>query len=143
MNPLARRRCSRSACFFTFARDNFGALAFARLSESRTEIERELGIPVTWSSEDGKHRAATSTGFKDLRAPGNRNAIKQALATQLERFASVFRPVLRRSRRRSPPRASLRDVLLRAEVLRPLPRRTDAQGAGAERDELGGGELGR
>lgn len=82
--------------FFTLMRGDFADLAFSRLSAEAAEIDAELGVPVEWTSEDGKHSVWCSATFDDLRAVRNRDEIKGLLSDRLNRFVNAFRPRMAR-----------------------------------------------
>jgi len=82
--------------FLTFARGNFGDMAYAALQEDRERIEEELGNAIEWDSDGSKHRIIVKAGFPDLRASDNRASIKQFLASSINSFVNVFRPRLER-----------------------------------------------
>lgn len=85
------QRSRRVGLFLTFRRGAFADMAYQRLLEDREEIDRELGIPVEWQSESGKHKIVSSVPFPDLLAPDHRAEIKAWLADQINRFVNVFR----------------------------------------------------
>jgi hypothetical protein len=82
--------------FLTFTSGAFADLAYAKLVQDREAIERELDVPVEWSSFEGKHSIIASAPFADLRSPQYRSAIKGFLADRLNRYVNVFRPRLAR-----------------------------------------------
>ena len=77
--------------FLTFNKGNLADQMYQRLSEEREAIEKELAVPVHWTSEDGKYRIITNKKFSDLRAPENRHSIKEWLADRSNRFVNAFR----------------------------------------------------
>ena len=56
----------RVGAYLTASRGDLGDHIFERLSEDADRIKEELGIPVEWTSEDGKHFISSSKNFPDL-----------------------------------------------------------------------------
>lgn len=74
----------------TFLGGEHGARLFERLRENRERIEEDLGIPVEWTSENGKHRVIASRDFADVFDPKLRDTILDYLADRGNRFVNAF-----------------------------------------------------
>lgn len=86
----------RVGAYLTASRGDLGDHIFERLSEDADRIEEELGIPVKWTSEDGKHFISSSKNFPDLIDTAYRDKIKDFLADRSNRFVNVFRHRVKR-----------------------------------------------
>ncbi len=82
---------NRAGVFLTFTRGNLADRIFEHLSKDKVRIEAELGIPVSWDSEKGKHSVSSGKNFPNLRDPIYRTEIKTFLADRSNRFVNVFR----------------------------------------------------
>lgn len=91
-----QKECRVGAFLTAYHGDDFGNRIFERLSENKNLIEKELGVPVEWTSKDGKHRISSSKKFPDLKDPTYRTEIKDFLADRSNRFVNVFRPRIKR-----------------------------------------------
>ncbi len=86
---FVQKEC-RVGAYLTACRGNFGNRIFEQLSEDKDRIEEELGIPVQWTSEDGRHWIGSSKKFPGLTDPTYRTEIKDFLADISNRFVNVF-----------------------------------------------------
>jgi len=82
--------------YLRFAKGVFGDTAYQQLLEDKQAIERELGVPVEWSSRDGKNSVASRITYADLAKPEEIERITSFFADRLNRFVTVFRPRLRK-----------------------------------------------
>ncbi|MCY4610342.1 MAG: DUF4268 domain-containing protein [Gammaproteobacteria bacterium] len=92
---FVQKEC-RVGAYLTAYRGNFGNRIFEQLSEDKDRIEEELGIPVQWTSEDGRHWIGSSKKFPGLMDPTYRTEIKDFLADISNRFVNVFRHRIKR-----------------------------------------------
>ncbi|HKY92659.1 MAG TPA: DUF4268 domain-containing protein [Nevskiaceae bacterium] len=82
--------------FLTFTRGPNGDRLYQALEADRELIEADLGIPVEWISNEGKHTVTASTRFPDLRAAIYRDSMKTWLSNRINRFVNAFGPRLER-----------------------------------------------
>lgn len=80
----------------TFTRGPNGDRLYQALEADRELVETDLGVPVEWISNEGKHTVTTSTRFPDLRAAVYRDSMKTWLANRINRFVNAFGPRLER-----------------------------------------------
>jgi hypothetical protein len=66
--------------YLTFLKGSMGDMLYAKLVDDRELIEKELGVPITWQTKDGKHSIETHRFIPDLYAPQYRETIKEWLA---------------------------------------------------------------
>lgn len=92
---FVQKKC-RVGAYLTAYRDSFGDRIFERLSENKNGIEEELGIPVQWTSENGRHWVGSRKEFPDLMDPTYRTEIKDFLADISNRYVNVFRHRIKR-----------------------------------------------
>ena len=82
--------------FLTFIRGPLADSVYEKLLSDQEAINKELGIDVVWTSENGKHSITFKNHYSDIRALENRTAIKEFLKDSINRFVNVFRPRLER-----------------------------------------------
>lgn len=83
--------------FLTFSRGSQqGDSIFKRLADQKDAINQEFAFPLSWETEDGKHKIIARRQFDDLRSPGNREQIKQWFADVINRYVNTFRPRIER-----------------------------------------------
>lgn len=82
--------------YLTFYKGELGDRLFERLREDRESIDKDLGVPVEWTSEDGKHRVIAFKDFPDIRDPQYRDEIMAFLADRANRFVNAFRTRIER-----------------------------------------------
>jgi hypothetical protein len=80
--------------YLRFKAAAIGDRIFAALQDDKEEIERALGIPVTWRSEGKTHTIAASTRFPGKLLEERAPELHQFLADRVNRFVNVFRPRL-------------------------------------------------
>ena len=85
---------------YLWAPGNFGGRVFERLLEDREGIEKDLGVPVNWSTDDPEASKRWVESLKHL--PNNpkdtthRSEIKEFFKDRSNRFVNVFRPRIKR-----------------------------------------------
>ena len=77
--------------FLTFQRGDFGDRAYASLWEEQNQIDRELNLPVEWSSNNGKYRILVKKRFSNIYDTACREGIKSFLAAGSNAFVNTFR----------------------------------------------------
>ena len=82
--------------YLTFNKGELGDRLFERLREDRESIDKDLGVPVEWTSENGKHRVIAIKDFPDIRDPQCRDEIMAFLADRANRFVNAFRTRIER-----------------------------------------------
>lgn len=85
---------------YLWAPGNFGERVFEQLLEDREEIEKDIGVPVKWSTDDPEDSNRWIESRKRL--PDNpkdttyRSEIKEFFVDRANRFVNVFRPRIKR-----------------------------------------------
>jgi hypothetical protein len=80
--------------FLTFPRGALADEIYQKLSLQREEIDRELGIDVTWEANDGKYKIVCRKRFPELRDAAYREDIKAFFKDVINSYINVFRPRL-------------------------------------------------
>lgn len=78
---------------------NFGERVFERLLEDKEGIEKDLSIPVVWSTEDPEdetHWVESFKKFPDIKNVAYRSEIKEFFEDRSNRFVNVFRHRIKR-----------------------------------------------
>ena len=81
------------------ASGNFGGQVFERLLEDKKGIEKDLGIPVDWSTEDPEDETHWVESFKkipDIKDVAYKSDIKEFFEDRSNRFVNVFRHRIKR-----------------------------------------------
>ncbi len=76
--------------YLTFYRGDFGDRAYASLREERSQIDRELNLPVEWQSDNGKYRILVKKRFSNIYDTAYREEIKSFLAAGSNAFVNTF-----------------------------------------------------
>ncbi|MBP1714168.1 MAG: exonuclease [Deltaproteobacteria bacterium] len=82
--------------YLKILKGSLGEMLYSRLMNDREAIDKELGIPVTWSSKTDDRFIIVRKTFPDLKSSKYREPIKAWLAESLNLFVNVFRVRLER-----------------------------------------------
>jgi hypothetical protein len=85
---------NRAGVYLTFSKGPVGDRIFAGLQEDQEEINRELGIPVEWTSDGTKHWISASGSYSGSFLEERAEELYEFMADRVNRFVSVFRPRL-------------------------------------------------
>jgi len=85
---------NRAGVYLTFYKGPVGDRMYAALKDEQETIERELGIPVEWSSDGEKHWITSAKNYSGSLLEDNREALYEHMTDAVNRFISVFRPRL-------------------------------------------------
>jgi hypothetical protein len=84
---------SRVGVYLTFERGPIAAKLYAGLLAQRGEIEKLLGIDMSWQDEgDGKYSIISRKSFPDVGDPKYRADIIEWLRATSNKFVTAFRP---------------------------------------------------
>jgi hypothetical protein len=84
----------RAGVHLTFYKGPIADRLYAALHEERAAIERELGVPVSWESNAGKHMISSSESFPSGFVEKDPEPVQRLLAQWTNRYINVFRPRL-------------------------------------------------
>ena len=90
------RQDERVGVYLTFRKGALGDRVFEELKQDRDRIDEELGVPIEWTSRDGKHRVDAVKNFPDIRDPQYRDDILDFLSDRTNRFVNAFRARIER-----------------------------------------------
>lgn len=83
--------------YLTFASGSLAERLWQGLCAERSEIEKEIGIPIQWNNpKEGKYDISSHKIFENPRDPKHRQEIKDYMRDTLNRFVTSFRPRLSR-----------------------------------------------
>ena len=85
---------NEAGVYLRFKRKAIGDRIYAALQEDREEIERALGVPVQWRSDDRWHSISAVNKFPGRLPEDQTEELTEFLSERINRFVSVFRPRL-------------------------------------------------
>ncbi len=92
MDYVAKSK-ARVGVYLTFERSPIAAKLYSGLLAQRSEIERVLGVEVSWEDDgDDKYSVVSRKSFVDVGDPRYRPEIIGWLRTTSNKFVTVFRP---------------------------------------------------
>lgn len=90
------RHRDKAGVYLTFLRKPEFDVAYSALESMRSEIDKELGFPVGWETEDGKHSVWIEREFPSLLTNEQRVEVFKFLGETVNKFVNAFRHRLTR-----------------------------------------------
>ena len=86
----------RVGVYLTWLKGPFADAAYSKLVSEKEAIEEEIGLPIEWSSIEGKHRISIRKSYDDVWSEKNRDDIQSYFADTVNRFINTFRDRMKR-----------------------------------------------
>jgi hypothetical protein len=87
---------NRAGVYLTFYKGPIGDRMYAALRQQKEEIERELGVPVEWTSDGVKHWVSAAKNYSGSLLEDHTEELYEFMGDRVNRFVSAFRPRLAR-----------------------------------------------
>jgi hypothetical protein len=82
---------NKAGVYLTFAKGEDSDAIYQQLLAQRSEIEKDIGLPTTWTSRNGKHVVSTDKQFVDVLSAEERNHAHEFLSDTLNRYVNALR----------------------------------------------------
>ena len=82
--------------YIRFKRNAVGNRIYERLLEEKADINKALGVPVSWDSNDERHRVIAIQKYSGNLIDDRSTEVQSWMADRVNRFINVFKPRIRR-----------------------------------------------